>query len=44
VEENLRHREGDEVDFVPASRIGIRTDGIRNVRSIETAIVTCGQS
>lgn len=43
VEEKLRHREGREEGFLVACRIGICTDGIRNVRRSETAIVLCSR-
>ena len=34
--------EGPEAAFGAEIEIGIRMDGIRNLRSIETAIVVCG--
>lgn len=41
VEENWRVKEGRGVLFGVDIEIGIRTDGIKNLRSIETAIVVC---
>jgi len=42
VEENWRVREGFEAAFGADMEIGIRKDGIKNLRSNETAIVKCG--
>lgn len=39
VEENARAREGEEVVLGAQKRTGVRTDGMRNLRSIVTAIV-----
>jgi hypothetical protein len=43
VEENWRTKEGFETAFGADIEIGIRMDGIRNLRSIETAIVVFGR-
>ena len=43
VEEHWRIKEGFETALGAAIEIGIQIDGIRNLRSIETAIVVCGR-